>query len=101
MGITRNPLGPLPTSQLNRSVDTTFWGPTQPPEIGPVDSDRVHLVRTAERLDNLAFQYLGDVAMGWIILLRNDIRLVPNGLVPGRSIFIPTRTSLQDRGVIA
>ena len=65
-----------------------------------MDTDRAHTVRIADRLDNLAFAFLGDPALGWIILLRNDMRLAPNDLVPGRKIFIPTRQTLAARGVL-
>lgn len=100
MGVRKDPLGPLTQATLRRVDDTTFWGPTQPPEIKPMDTDRAHTVRIADRIDNLAFAFLGDAALGWIILLRNDLRLTPNDLVPGRKIFIPTRQTLAARGVI-
>ena len=99
MGVKRNVLGPLSNAELRGTGDVTFWGQTRPPAIEPRDDDRAHTVRIADRLDNLAFSYLGDENLGWIILVRNDIRLVPNGLVPGRKIFIPTRSSLADRGI--
>lgn len=100
MGVKRNPLGPLSNARLRRTGDTTFWGPTQPDEIEPADTDRAHTIRIADRLDNLAFSYLGDVNLGWVILQRNNLRLVPNDLVPGRKIFIPTRSSLRNRGIV-
>ena len=100
MGIIRNTQGPLINATIRRLNDTTFWEGTRPPEIEPADSDRAHTIRIADRLDNLAFGYLGDPNLGWVILLRNDLRLVPNDLVPGRKLFIPTRSSLLSRGVI-
>ena len=101
MGVRRNPLGPLSYSTLRRTQDTTFWEGTRPPEIEPADTDRAHTIRIADRLDNLAFGFLGDVNLGWVILHRNGLRLVPNDLVPGRKIYIPTRDSLRERGIIA
>lgn len=100
MGLSRNLNGPLSTAILGSINDVIFWGPTQPPEIKPQDSDIVHLVRIADRLDLIASQYLGDPQRSWIILLRNNLRLVPNDLVPGQQIFIPTIESLTERGII-
>ena len=99
MGVNRSPLGPLGQADLRQFEDVRFWGPTQPPDIGPEDTDRAHTIRMADRLDNLAFRFLGDSNAGWIIMHRNGLRLAPNDLVPGRKIFIPTRASLSRRGI--
>ncbi len=72
MAVKRNPIGPLTTSSLRRINEVFFWAPTRPRSIAPR-----------------------------VILLRNDLRLVPNDLVPGRKIFIPTRESLRVRGLIS
>jgi len=100
MGVNRNPIGQLRTSTLGRIDDVVFWSPTQPKTIGPEDSDVVYRIRSHDRLDNIAAQQLGDPNLGWVILHRNDLRLAPNDLVPGRNIFIPTRESLSRRGII-
>jgi hypothetical protein len=100
MGVQRNPNGPLITTSLRSINEVIFWAPTRPPEIEPRDDDQVYMVRSFDRLDNIAAQELNNSQLGWVILLRNDLRLVPNDLIPGRTIFIPTRQSLRDRGVV-
>jgi hypothetical protein len=100
MGVKRNPTGPLTTSTLRRVNEVIFWAPTRPPEILPRDDDVVYLIRSHDRLDNIAAEQLLDEQLGWVILHRNDLRLAPNDLVPGHRIFIPTRASLQARGIV-
>src|SRR5579859_4309880 len=100
MAIEFNQSGPLKYAILMQINEAIFWDKTRPPIINPSDDDERHTVTTSDRLDLLAFQKLGDSAYGWIILLRNDLRLVPNDLVPGQTIFIPTLDSLRRRGII-
>ena len=100
MGVSRNPIGQLRTATLGNINEAVFWSPTQPKSIEPEDSDVVYLIRSHDRLDNIASEQLGDPNLGWIILHRNDLRLAPNDLVPGRNIFIPTRETLSRRGFI-
>ena len=100
MAVRRNPLGPLTTSSLRRVNDVIFWAPTRPPEIAPQDDDAVYTIRSHDRLDNIANAQLLDPQLGWVILLRNDLRLAPNDLVPGQRLFIPTREGLRRRGII-
>lgn len=100
MSIEFNEAGPLKYSTLIQIKECKFWDKTRPPKILPQDDDQQHIVRVGDRLDLLAFQKLGDSARGWIILLRNDLRLIPNDLVPGATIFIPTVNSLISRGII-
>ncbi len=101
MAVKRNPIGPLTTSSLRRINEVFFWAPTRPRSIAPRDDDEVYSIRSHDRLDNIAADRLSDPQLGWVILLRNDLRLVPNDLVPGRKIFIPTRESLRVRGLIS
>lgn len=101
MSVSRNAYGPLIYSTLTEIDSVVFWGQTRPPEIGPLDSDIGHTVRISDRIDLLASQFLGDSQLGWAILERNGMRLMPNDLVPGVKIFIPTRQSLLDRGIIS
>ena len=100
MGVSRNPIGPLSTSTLGRINEVIFWGPTQPPTIEAEDTDITYLVKIADRIDDIAARILGDAQLMWVILHRNDLRLAPNDLVPGRNIFIPTRASLSRRGIV-
>lgn len=100
MGVSRNPIGPLRTSFLTQFDDVFFFSPTNPVDIAPEDTDIVYLIKIADRLDNIASATLGSEQLGWVILHRNNLRLVPNDLIPGRTIFIPTRESLVRRGII-
>ena len=100
MAVKKNPTGPLTTASLRRINEVIFWAPTRPRDIGPQDDDQVYTIRSHDRLDNIAADRLNDQQLGWVILHRNDMRLAPNDLVPGRKIFIPTRESLRRRGYI-
>jgi nucleoid-associated protein YgaU len=47
---------------------------TRPPvEIPPQPADRFHEVQIGDRLDVLAYKYLGDVKLWWVIAEVNDI----------------------------
>lgn len=106
MDITKHRFSPLIHAGLlnvtddDVNDDVTFWDKTRPPEIEARDDDTRYVVRSHERLDTLANRELGSPRLGWVILARNGLGLVPNGLVPGKIIFIPTTDSLKSRGVI-
>ena len=101
MAVRRNPNGPLITTSLRGINDVIFWTATRAIDILARDDDESYTIKSHDRLDNIAASKLLDPQLGWIILLRNDLRLVPNDLIPGRKIFIPTRQSLRDRGIIS
>lgn len=100
MAIEFNEAGPLKNAQLKQIGEAIFWDKTRPPKILPRDDDQSYTVKIGDRLDLIAFQKLGDSSRGWIILLRNNLTLVPNDMVPGATIFIPTITSLSRRRII-
>ena len=100
MGLSKNPTGPLQFSTLVQSNDVIWFSTTEPPDIAPDATDIPYMVKVADRLDNIAAGILGDKQLSWVILQRNGLRLLPNDLVPGKTIFIPTRTSLSQRGII-
>lgn len=100
MGVQRNPSGPLITATLIQVEEVLFWGRTRPPDIEPRDDDEEYTVRDFDRVDLIAHNRLGDVQLGWVILQRNNLRITPNDLVPGRKIFIPTREGLRERGIV-
>jgi len=99
MGVKRNPTGPLTTSNLYQINECIFWGKTRPPIIEARDDDEIYLVKSFDRLDLIAANRLGDSQLWWTILARNDLRLAPNDLIPGRQIYIPTRQGLRSRGI--
>ncbi len=52
--------------------------------------DIQYLVKTTDRIDLLAYRYYGDVVLWWIIALVNNMELLPNDLVEGETIRIPS-----------
>lgn len=101
----RNPVGPLRFSLLREIEECRWWDKTRPPVVAPRDDDHDYLIQIDDPLDALALEELDDDALGHIIMLRNDsddytCRLWPNDFVPGRTIQIPTRSSLERRGII-
>lgn len=101
MGVSRNPDGPLFHADLVRFRDVVWFDRTRPPAVEPRDDDVEYIVKEPDRLDTIAFQTLGNPQYGWVILERNNLRLMPEDLVPGRRLFIPTIDSLKERGIIA
>ena len=100
MAVTRNPQGPLIYSTLHQINEAIWFDKTRPPTIDPQDDDEIYMVTNHDRIDLIAANRLGSEQMGWVILLRNNMRLAPNDLVPGMKIFIPSRDSLQRRGIV-
>lgn len=100
MGLVKAETGPLRTALLYRIGDVVFFGPTNPPDVPPHPEDIEHTVTTSDRIDLLASRRLGDHQLGWVIMARNNMRLMPNDLVPGMKIYIPTRESLRTRGIL-
>lgn len=100
MAIERNPAGPTSRADLYQIGSVVFWDKTRPEKIAAAPDDEPYRVKDSDRIDLLAFNKLGDSDRGWIIMLRNDMRLMPNDLVPGTTIMIPSIDSLRKRGVI-
>lgn len=100
MAVRRNPTGPLTTSTLWQIEETIFWGPTKPRNIPPRDDDREYMIKIGDQIDLIANKFYGDPQLWWVIVHRNDLRLIPNDLVPGRNIYIPTRDGLRRRGFV-
>jgi len=51
----------------------------------------IHLLRQGERIDHLAFRYLGDAVLWWRIAELNDA-MAPAALTEAREIDIPVRS---------
>lgn len=65
------------------------------PSINPEDlyssSDIFVKIKTGQRIDNLAFQYLGDGRYWWAICLVNDLKTpFDTTLISGKLLRIPT-----------
>lgn len=100
MAIMFNRDGPLRYATLFQINECLFYDKTRPPIIDARDDDEDYLVRIGDRLDLIASRRLGNENLGWVIMLRNDLRLMPNDLVPGITIKIPSRDSLSRRGIV-
>tara|TARA_B100000035_G_scaffold284076_1_gene266729 strand:- start:720 stop:1013 length:294 start_codon:yes stop_codon:yes gene_type:complete len=68
------------------------YGTTYYPEISVEDSDVFIRTVFGARLDNLAYQYYGDVSLWWIIAKANGIR-GKVGLEAGTLLRIPGNTA--------
>jgi hypothetical protein len=100
VGVQRNTSGPLRFSKLIQYIDCFFWDKTRPPPVEALDSDEPHIVRMTDRSDLLSSRYLKTTRAAHLIMERNGLRLWPNDFVPGLKIMIPTRASLEDRGLL-
>lgn len=68
---------------------------TRPPlEIEPQPDDRFHEVVVGERLDQLAYRYLGDPKLWWVIAEANDIAW-PLELETGSVLRIPSLETVE------
>ena len=100
MPTTRNVNSPLIHAEMLQLEEVIFWDKSRFPEIDAKDDDTPYVVQKGERIDNLAFRQLGSDRLGWVIAVRNNLRLFPNDLVPGEIIYIPSIDGLKRRGVI-
>jgi hypothetical protein len=98
--VRRNARGPLAFTTLIRLGEVLFWDRMRVPKVTPRGDDKTHTVKSTDRLDLLAMRNLGSSHLGHVILERNAVRLWPNDLVPGMTIAIPTKKSLEERGFI-
>ena len=58
--------------------------------------DIFHLMRSGDRIDLLAYRYLGDPTLWWLICDYNDIFL-PLELEPGRVLRLPSIEQVEMR----
>lgn len=101
MGIAKHPDGPLQNADLVQFDEVVWWDQTRPVfPIDPHEDDKKYIVKQPDRLDLIAHRELDNIQLGWVILERNNLRLVPNDLVPGMTLFIPSIDSLKTRGII-
>jgi hypothetical protein len=69
--------------------DTQFLGRRSQVDTTPQPDDRFHVVMDGDRVDLLAYQYLGDSLLWWIICDWNDI-CFPLDLPVGATLRIPS-----------
>ena len=71
-----------------------FHGIRKPVVIPPRPDDRFHEVILGDRVDKLAYRYLGDASLWFVICDVNDIPF-PLDLTPGLKLRIPSRTAVD------
>jgi hypothetical protein len=80
--------------------EAAFFTPTEPPTIVAAPDDRLRRIEALDRIDNLAFLYFGDSRMEWILKWLNNIYLIPNDMVPGDEIRIPSFSRMERQGFV-
>jgi nucleoid-associated protein YgaU len=73
-----------------------FLGARPRIDTSPRPDDRFHTVKEGDRIDLIAFSYLGDAALWWIVCDYNDI-FYPLELEVGAVLRIPSPDHLQMR----
>ena len=74
---------------LYQDGDTQFLGARSRIDVAPQPDDRLHLVVDGDRIDQLAYRYLGDPTLWWGICDFNDIAF-PLELTVGATLRIPS-----------
>ena len=74
---------------LYRDSEGDSFGSRQRIDTSPRYDDRFHTVIDGDRIDMLAYHYLGDATLWWIICDYNDI-FFPLELTPGTVLRIPS-----------
>lgn len=77
------------SSVLYVDGDNEFLGTRKSIDSTPRSDDRFHTVEEGDRVDLLAYRYLGDASLWWVICDFNEINF-PLELAPGRVIRIPS-----------
>lgn len=83
-------------SILYASGDGDFLGMRLPIETTPRPDDGFHTVVEGDRIDLLAFRYLGAADLWWIICDYNDI-FFPLEITPGTVLRIPSAEHVNMR----
>ena len=63
----------LQFAKLYKDGDIQFWGNRPKIETAHRPDDRFHTVVAGDRIDLLAYRYLGDVNLWWVIADYNDL----------------------------
>ena len=99
MGLAVNPLDFLSTANLVIVDNVIFWEKSAPKAIEALDSDTDYTIKIQERPDSISVRQLQSKNLGWTVMDRNNMRLWPNDMVPGVTIQVPSRESLDTRGI--
>lgn len=95
MAVVIRQLSRLVHARLIRLDAVEHWQMPEYPEVPEAADDISHVVADNERVDQIATRYYGAPELWWVIALANGWRLVPNDVVPGRTIRIPSPARVQ------
>ena len=96
-----NPLSWLTFARLFKKEGVVFWELPEVPNIKADGTDRIHTIKTNDRIDRLAAEPpLGDPQLWWAIAALNGMRLIPRDFEEDLEIRIPTRQRLRQEGLI-
>ena len=79
---------------LYRDSSGDYLGRRERIDTTPRYDDRLHTVVAGDRIDLIAYRYLGDARLWWIICDYNDI-FFPLELDPGTELRIPSLEHVQ------
>ena len=79
---------------LYRDASGEYLGRRDRIDKTPRYDDRLHTVVAGDRIDLIAYRYLGDVKLWWIICDYNNI-FFPLELAPGTELRIPSMENVE------
>ena len=66
------------------------WELPEYPEVEPSETDSLYTVARHDRIDLIASRFYGAADLWWVIALVNEMRLLPDDLVPNTNIRVPS-----------
>jgi hypothetical protein len=82
-------------AELQNIDGIEFFSRPELPELTESSTDKQHTVADVERLDSISRRYYRQDSFYWVIAHRNDIRIFPEGLMPGQRIIIPSAAKIR------
>jgi hypothetical protein len=90
MGIKLRDTSRLRWSRLLVAKEVEFWDLPEYPEVPAASDDIRYTVARVDRIDLLSNSFYETPDLWWIIATRNELRILPNDLYEGQTIFIPS-----------
>ena len=81
-------------AKLYRSSGKQFWGNRPQIDTSPQSDDQFHTVVEGDRIDLLAYKYLGDADLWWVIADYNNLFFCQE-LEVGTKLRIPSQSTVQ------
>jgi len=81
-------------SKLYQDGDNQFWGSRATVDTSPRPDDKFHTVVEGDRIELLAYNYLGDVNLWWVIADYNDLFFCQD-LEIGARLRVPSQSAVQ------